>query len=418
MKYTNIVFDIDGTLIDSEKAVLISLADTLLEVTGKRYAPEALGYAVGRSSDDTFRRYEVPDLDAAKAAWRKNIANYSSLIVLYDGIKELLCELRARGARLGIITSKNRVEYKTDFEPFKLDEYFSDVVTADDTAEHKPSPAPMLEYLRRTGAAPERTLYIGDTVHDMKCASGAGVATALALWGSSAPGGIKADYKPQKPSDILRILDGSYAEARDDRIFTLAVELQALAQNGLAYSENRFDIERFERMREIAAELIDERTELGLPKIKELFCSGDGYQTPKIETRAVVFKNDKILLVREQLDRKWTLPGGWMDYDQSVGSNAVKEAFEEAGVEVTPERIIAVQDRNLHNHPHFAPGLCKVFVMCTLIGGEFRENTETLESGYFTLDDLPELSTGRTTRDQLEMCFRAKDDPSWTVLFD
>lgn len=418
MRYKHIVFDIDGTLIDSEKPVLLSLADTLEDITGNKYNPEELKYAVGRSSEDTFRHFGAPDIPLACSAWRRNIARYKDMITVYDGIPELLRDIRSRGISVGLITSKNKTEYGTDFAPFDMDGFFDVKITADDTVLHKPNPEPMLKYLELTGASPESVLYVGDTVHDMKCAKGAGTDTALALWGAASPSGIRADWKPSKPGDILDILDGIYAEARDDRVFNLAVELQALAQNGLAYSDNRFDIERFGRIREIAAELISERTELDLPKIKEIFCSEEGYQTPKIDTRAAVFEDGKILMVRERADGKWTLPGGWMDYDQSVASNAVKEAFEEAGVTVIPERLIAVQDRNRHNKPWFAPGLCKIFVLCTKTGGEFSENTETLESGYFSLDSLPELSAGRTTYEQIEMCFKANADPEWRVVFD
>lgn len=152
-----------------------------------------------------------------------------------------------------------------------------------------------------------------------------------------------------------------------------AVELQSLAQVGLTYSKDAYDIERFERIREISAEMVAHKSEIPIDKVKNLFCNEAGYQTPKLDTRAAVFKDGKILLVREN-NGKWSLPGGWVDVNISVGENAVKEVKEESGLDVRAEKIIAVQDRNKHNLPVYAYGICKIFVLCSLIGGHFESN--------------------------------------------
>jgi len=197
-----------------------------------------------------------------------------------------------------------------------------------------------------------------------------------------------------------------------------AVELQAIAQAGLAYSKDKYDIERFSRIREIAAEIMSVKSGLPTDIVKDLFCSEAGYQTPKIDTRAAIIDKDKILLVREKSDGLWALPGGWMDVNESVSSNIIKETKEEAGLEVIAERLIAVQDRKKHNHPPYAYGICKIFVLCRRIGGEFLPNTETSESAFFSMDNLPPLSAQRITREQIEMCFSAYRDENWKVLFD
>ena len=123
-----------------------------------------------------------------------------------------------------------------------------------------------------------------------------------------------------------------------------AVELQALAQAGLYYGHDKYDFERYERVREIAAEMAAERTDLPLEKVKELFCNETGYQTPKLDTRAAIFQGEKILLVQEN-DLRWSLPGGWANVDISVGENTVKEVREEAGLETATRLVIAIQDR-------------------------------------------------------------------------
>ena len=196
-----------------------------------------------------------------------------------------------------------------------------------------------------------------------------------------------------------------------------ARELQFLAQAGLAYSKDKFDIERFSRIREISAEIVAHKTEIPLDKVKDLFCNEKGFQTPKIETRAAIFEDDKILLVKED-DGLWALPGGWVDQMQSVKANVEKEAFEEAGVIVKTEKVIALHDRNKRNEGTFIHNICKVFVLCTYISGEFKKNIETTQSGYFTLDNLPPLAKTKTTKEQIKMCFDAKDDPNWQIEFD
>lgn len=197
-----------------------------------------------------------------------------------------------------------------------------------------------------------------------------------------------------------------------------AMEIQSLAQGGLAYTNNVYDIERYERLREIAAEMVAEKSNISLEKVKDLFCNEKGYQTPKIDTRAAIFKDNKIILVHEN-DGRWALPGGWCDVLESVKSNTLKEVREEAGLEAKAIKIIAIQDRNKHNKPVYAYGICKVFVLCEAIGGAFAENIETTETKYFSLGEIPEnLAEEKTSKEQIKMCFEAANSENWQTLFD
>jgi ADP-ribose pyrophosphatase YjhB (NUDIX family) len=196
-----------------------------------------------------------------------------------------------------------------------------------------------------------------------------------------------------------------------------AIEIQSIAQCGLTYTKDVYDKERYEQLRNIAAEMLSYKTEIPVNKIKNLFCNEEGYQTPKLDTRAAIFKDGKILLVHEK-SGTWSLPGGWVDVLESIESNTIKEVKEEAGLDVIAKKIIAIQDRNKHNTPLYPYGLCKVFVQCDLIGGEFIENIETTEIGYFSLDNLPNLSNEKSNFEQIEMCFKAKEDENWIVVFD
>lgn len=196
-----------------------------------------------------------------------------------------------------------------------------------------------------------------------------------------------------------------------------AVELQSIAQAGLHYGRDKFDIERYEQVRNIAAEMISYKTEIPAEKVRDLFCGETGYQTPKLDTRAAIFKGDKILLVREN-SGTWSLPGGWVDVNVSVKENLIKEVKEEAGLDVTVDLVIAVEDREKHNQPIYAYKVCKVFALCTKTGGTFEPNLETSESEYFGMDELPELAAEKCNEEQIKMCFEAYHSENWKTVID
>lgn len=204
---------------------------------------------------------------------------------------------------------------------------------------------------------------------------------------------------------------------KNEKWLEWAVELQSLAQAGLFYGKDRFDIERYERIRSISAEMISYKTDIPVEKVQHLFCNEIGYQTPKLDTRAAIFKDDKILLVKEH-NGTWSLPGGWVDVNISVKENVIKEVKEEAGLDVTADTVIAIQDREKHNLPIYAYKVCKVFVLCSVIGGSFTPNIETVESNYFGIDELPLLATEKNNAEQVKMCFDAYHTDNWKTLID
>lgn len=191
-----------------------------------------------------------------------------------------------------------------------------------------------------------------------------------------------------------------------------AVELQALAQAGLTYGKDKYDLERYARIRELAAEIMAQGAGMPLERVRDLFCNETGYQTPKIDTRAAIFQGDKILLVHETAGT-WALPGGWCEVDLSPVENTIKEAREEAGLEISVDRLITVQMQRKHDQPPYAYGVCKFFFLCTALGGEFTPNLETTESRYFGLEELPELAREKNTAGQIRMCFAAHGSPEW-----
>ena len=227
------------------------------------------------------------------------------------------------------------------------------------------------------------------------------------------------DFLDVKDAIFIRNIEDVVRVFKNDVWKKWAQELQFLSQCSLAYSKDKFDRERSERIREIACEMLSFKYDIPIEKVKLDFAGELGYQTPKVETRAAVIKDNKILLVKEQLDGKWALPGGYQDVNMSIKENAIKEASEEAGAVVNPVKIIAVLDYNRHHHVNFPFGMVKVFVLCEYVSHSFVENTETLGAEFYSLDELPELSTTRTTKKQLEMCFDCYNNiENWETIFD
>ncbi|MGL4451319.1 MAG: NUDIX hydrolase N-terminal domain-containing protein [Sarcina sp.] len=202
----------------------------------------------------------------------------------------------------------------------------------------------------------------------------------------------------------------------DNKWISWVTEINSIAQAGLTYSKDKFDLERFERLKNISAEMISKYTEVEISKVRDLL-KEEGYKTPKVDIRGAIIENNKILLVKE-LDNSWSLPGGWADVNLSVSENIIKEAKEEAGINIKPKRVIAIYDRNKHNTPKTFSTIYKIFVLCDFLGGEFEKNIETTESKFFEMDNLPKLSISRNTKNQIIDCFKAYENNNLKTIFD
>lgn len=197
-----------------------------------------------------------------------------------------------------------------------------------------------------------------------------------------------------------------------------AKRIQALSQSGLAFSKDIYDIERYEELRRISVEIMSKYTELEMSKIKDLFTNETGYQTPKVDVRGVVFKDEQILMVKENIDDRWALPGGFCDIGLSPSENVVKEIKEESGFDVIPIRLVALLDKNKHPHPPDPYHYYKIFILCEIIGGKPTLGIETNNIQFFSEDSLPELSTNRNTESQIKMLFEFLRNPEKETIFD
>lgn len=197
-----------------------------------------------------------------------------------------------------------------------------------------------------------------------------------------------------------------------------AKQMQAIAQTGLTYAKDVYDIERYEALRELSVEILASYTEVDKETIRLTFAGESGYATPKADVRAVVFEENRILLVREKIDGAWSMPGGWADIGLSPAEVAVKETREESGYIVEPVRLLAVLDKKFHHHPPSPYHVYKIFIQCRIVGGQALSGVETSEVGFFEEEALPELSTERNTQAQIRTMFEFLRDPGKAALYD
>ena len=195
--------------------------------------------------------------------------------------------------------------------------------------------------------------------------------------------------------------------------------LQALAQTGLTFAQDPYDIERYQTLRDIAAEMLATGTGTDLATMGQLLASDSGYATPKVDVRGVVFRDDKILLVRERSDGHWTLPGGWADVNASPAENVVREIIEESGFQTRVVKLLAVFDRSKHPHePAFPFHVYKLFLLCEIIGGAAAHSSETDGVEFFAEQELPALSGTRITAAQIHRMFEHRRNPALPTDFD
>lgn len=344
-----------------------------------------------------------------------------SLCRFYEGVERMLDALESDDASLGIITSKPWDEVREVLHKLNLLSRFGIVVSHDDCVCHSPDPEPLLLYCVRAEANPRDVLFVGSSEEDAACAMASCVDFALACWGPNpARRHVRADAYALAPWHVVELVRREQLVAEREPWLAWARELQAIAQAGLWYGRDPYDVERFARIREMATDVLARLSGMPIPRLEGLFANEEGYQTPKLDTRAVIFDDKGDICLVNERQGGWALPGGWVDQGQTVFSNAAKEAREEAGLDVVPERVIALLEHNHHNTHPFAWGILKVFVVCQPVGGEFVDNVETIERGFFSLEALPEpLLAAKTTREQIEMCFAAHEaGDSWQLVVD
>jgi ADP-ribose pyrophosphatase YjhB (NUDIX family) len=201
--------------------------------------------------------------------------------------------------------------------------------------------------------------------------------------------------------------------------------LRAIAQTGLAYGRDGYDLERFREVENIAERMLADLVDVPPARLRDLYLPERGYPTPKVDVRAGVFKDGRVLLVRETSDERWALPGGWADESASPRQNVEREVLEESGYRVRARKLVAVKDRRLHPYrPRRLETVYKLLFLCELESDAPRLKSghdpglETTAARFFPLDRLPDLSTGRTLAADIEVLAAHRRDPSLPASFD
>ena len=199
---------------------------------------------------------------------------------------------------------------------------------------------------------------------------------------------------------------------------SVAQRIQAIAQTGLTYATSPYDVERYSELSAIAASMSAGPEPERITLATELFAASHGYATPKVDVRAAVFQNNRLLLVREREDGRWTLPGGWAEVGQSAAESVEREVREESGYIVRAVKLLACWDRNKHPHPPIPFHAYKLVFRCELLGGSPGATLETTEVGFFEEDQIPELSLTRTLPEQIRFVFQCLRDANAPTAFD
>ena len=205
---------------------------------------------------------------------------------------------------------------------------------------------------------------------------------------------------------------------REPAWLTIGRELRSIAQIGLTFCRDPFDRQRYERIQELAASVIALGAGRPDPGLLDYIRHDTGYATPKVDVRAAAFVEGRVLLVREVSDGSWTLPGGWADVNESPAESVVREVREESGFEARAVKLAAVHDYRKRNRRHHLDSIYKLFFICELTGGKAAPSIETSEVAFFAHEDLPPLSIGRTTAEQIHRMFRHAADPALPTDFD
>ncbi len=198
----------------------------------------------------------------------------------------------------------------------------------------------------------------------------------------------------------------------------LAREIQALGQTGLAFNKDEYNIQRYQRLMKIAAEIMGQYTILEKEELFQNFFAQPGYATPKIDVRGAIFQDNKILLVQERTDLCWAMPGGWADVGEKPSAMVEREVREESGFLVKAKKIIAVYDANRDGRPIQFYHAYKIIFLCEIYGGDATPSDETLAVDFFSLDNLPPLSTSRTNLRHLTEVFEHFQNPERLAAFD
>ncbi|MDR6552661.1 NUDIX hydrolase N-terminal domain-containing protein [Paenibacillus qinlingensis] len=417
-----VLFDFDGTLADTLPLSFYAFKHVFKKYDDRDVSTDELIAMFGPTEDDiiagNLRNKET--VQAAIADYYHMYENHhAEEVPMSNEMYQLLTYLKTIEVKMGIITGKSRKAYQISSESLKLSNFFDIVITGDDVEQPKPHPEGIITALDFLGVTRDEAVFVGDSNADIKAGKAAGLRTYGVQWLST----YQSSHFEMEPDGLFTSVDQFHKLIKNEhnvshKWLDWAKQIQAIAQIGLTYSKDVFDLERFQALREISKDILDTYTMVGMDTINLSFANETGYATPKVDIRGVVFEDNKILLVKEKADGAWSLPGGWADIGYSPSEVAVKEIQEEAGFEVVPVKLLAVLDKKFHDHPPEPYHIYKMFILCRITGGKALGGVETSEVQFFGEHELPELSAERNTVAQVKSMFDYVRFPDKEVQLD
>lgn len=398
-----VIFDLDGTLTDTLPVCIAAFRKALEPLANRSISDAEIIDSFGPSEEGIVGALVPGWFEEGMAAY---LRYYDELLNEcggpFDGVVELLDDLRKAGLRLALVTGKGQGSTQLTLTRFGLDRYFTDVEIGSPRGIVKADR--IRDVLGRWGMASDEAAYVGDAPSDVAAAREAGVPVVAAAWA----GGADPDRYREVPPDLIasRIVDLlAYVKGRmaggQTSVAAAAQRLQAIAQTGLAFTKDRYDVERYQMLREIAVELMQASGVPDAAALRDSFARQIGYATPKVDVRAIVVRQGRVLLVKEAQDGEWSLPGGWADVGDRPSQAVEREVWEETGLKVEAERLLGLWDRNLHGHPPYPFHVYKLIFLCREVGGELTRSIDSLDLEFFAPDRLPSLSLTRVVVEEI-----------------
>ncbi|WP_338768965.1 NUDIX hydrolase N-terminal domain-containing protein [Massilia sp. METH4] len=423
-----ILFDLDGTLANTLPLCIEAFRGAIEPVAGRALSDAEIIATFGPSEEGTIRALAPARYDECLAAYLRHYeAKHADYPAVFDGMAELLRDLRLHGVRLGMVTGKGVASARLSLRQFGLEDVFEVVETGSPLGPRKAEA--LRDVLAAWQLAAAEAVYIGDAPSDITAARAVGMPIVSAAWADTADAATLQAMGP----DLLAHSVGELRDwlwprlhagaAPDGMWLGIAQRLQALAQAGLAYDPHVFDAERYQEVLALSQQMLSHLTGQPVPQLQDAIALERGYPTPKVDIRAVLFNGtDQVLMAREKHDGgKWSLPGGWADVGCTPFEVAVKEVREETGLDTEAVRLLALWDKRVHPHPPQAWYVYKAFILCRPTGGALLADTaETTEVRWVSRHELPalDLSTDRVTLSQLERLFDFAANPDLPTLCD
>jgi phosphoglycolate phosphatase-like HAD superfamily hydrolase/ADP-ribose pyrophosphatase YjhB (NUDIX family) len=416
MPIRGVIFDFDGTLADTLPLCVEAFRRASAPLVGRELSDEQIMATFGPAEEGSVYRLAP---NAPTECLEAYLRHYEDLHAEYPepfaGIVQLLEGLRKRNVRLALVTGKGPRSAEISMRVLGLGQYFEFVEAGSPDGPRKAEA--IRDVLDRWKLHKHEVVYVGDHAKDVTASREVGIGVVGVAWARlSHPDRIAAERPDALFFHVEDLADWLSARIERVEVGWLGQEIVALSQSGSSYTSDKFDCDRYERLRQIGAHLLESTSGYPALILEGPFGEDAGYATPKVDVRAAVFRGDQILLVKERDQGLWSVPGGFADVNSSPAESAVREVREESGLDVRAVRLLGIVDRNRHGYPPHPSHIYKVFFLCEEVGGGLRGSDETSDARFFSRSEMPPLSKDRIMPQHLEWLFECRD--SATVYFD